>query len=98
VKFLLLLGLSTDEHPRTIHIRTDLLVINFAIFDALANHIVLFSERFNQNLQDMLHKCIAEGDDDPSAWEDHLQAVVFAYNTSKHSSTQFSPFFLMYNR
>uniref|UniRef100_A0A8R1IXM4 RNA-directed DNA polymerase n=1 Tax=Caenorhabditis japonica TaxID=281687 RepID=A0A8R1IXM4_CAEJA len=31
-------------------------------------------------------------------WEDHLQAVAFAYNTAQHSTTGESPFYLMYGR
>uniref|UniRef100_A0A8R1DL99 Integrase catalytic domain-containing protein n=1 Tax=Caenorhabditis japonica TaxID=281687 RepID=A0A8R1DL99_CAEJA len=31
-------------------------------------------------------------------WEDHLQAVAFAYNTAQHSTTGELPFYLMYGR
>jgi hypothetical protein len=31
-------------------------------------------------------------------WEDHIDSCVFAYNTAKHDSTQFSPFELMFAR
>ncbi|XP_041355375.1 galactoside 2-alpha-L-fucosyltransferase Sec1-like [Gigantopelta aegis] len=35
-------------------------------------------------------------DDDDAEWDTLLQQVVFGYNMSKHASTKFSPFFLMY--
>ena len=36
--------------------------------------------------------------DNQEEWADILQSVLFAYRTSKHASTGFSPFFLLYNR
>jgi hypothetical protein len=42
----------------------------------------------------MLQKVIDEHDE----WDEVLDDVMFAYRTSKHASTGFSPFFLMYNR
>lgn len=32
------------------------------------------------------------------AWEDHLDACVYAYNTARHESSQFTPFELMFSR
>ena len=52
-------------------------------------------ERFNRTLLDML--AIAVGDH-PSDWEIHICKLCFAYNTSTHSSTGYSPFFLMFSR
>lgn len=36
--------------------------------------------------------------DDQEQWADILSSVLFAYRTSKHASTGFSPFFLLYGR
>lgn len=52
-------------------------------------------ERFNQTLQNSLRKHINEKQDD---WDQVLDAILFAYRTSQHSSTKMSPFVLMYNR
>ena len=52
-------------------------------------------ERFNRTLLDML--AIAVGDH-PADWEVHIRKLCFAYNTSVHSSTGYSPFFLMFGR
>ena len=37
-------------------------------------------------------------DDGPFEWEDHIQKVCMAYNTSVQSTTGFTPFFLMFGR
>ena len=52
-------------------------------------------ERFNRTLQDML--AIAVGKH-PADWEVYIRKLCFAYNTSVHSSTGNSPFFLMFGR
>ena len=52
-------------------------------------------ERFNQTLQNMLIKHISKN---KSEWDMFLDACVFAYNTSVHESTKFSPFELMFGR
>ena len=52
-------------------------------------------ERFNCTLTDML---AASSKDHPFAWEQHLSKVCFAYNTSVHASTGFTPFALMFGR
>ena len=57
---------------------------------------IFFSERFNQTLEDMLSKTMAEHPDEE--WDEVLDDCLFAYRSSKHASTGYSPFFLMYNR
>ena len=52
-------------------------------------------ERLNRTLLSMLATSAKEN---PLNWEDYLQPVCFAYNTSTHCSTHFTPFYLMYGR
>eukprot|EP00731_Ephydatia_muelleri_P002800 Em0001g2800a len=50
-------------------------------------------ERFNQTLQNMLVKFIMDKKD---VWDVFLDTCVYAYNTSVHESTSFSPFEVMF--
>ena len=52
-------------------------------------------ECFNRTLISMLATTVH---DNPIDWESHLKKVCMAYNTSVHSSTGFSPFYLMFGR
>ena len=52
-------------------------------------------ERVNQSIKSMLNKTIQENE---STWELVLPKCVFAYNSSKQSTTRYSPFYLMYWR
>jgi transposase InsO family protein len=52
-------------------------------------------ERVNQSIKSMLNKTIQENE---STWELVLPKCVFAYNSSKQSTTRYSPFYLMYCR
>ena len=52
-------------------------------------------ERFNRTLLHMLTTTLKGH---PFDWEDHLAKVCMAYNTSIHSTTGFSPYFLMFGR
>ena len=52
-------------------------------------------ERFNRTLLSML---ATHCKSNPWDWEKHLQKVCFAYNSSIHTSTGFSPFYLMHGR
>ena len=52
-------------------------------------------ERFNRTLIQMLSTCI---EDHPFEWEDHIHKVCMAYNSSKHATTGYSPFYLMFGR
>ena len=51
------------------------------------------TERVNQVLEDMLRAYVSKRQ---SNWEDYLPILEFAYNSSKHVTTGFSPFMLMY--
>ena len=50
-------------------------------------------ERFNRTLLDMLATTV---NDNQANWEQCIRKVSFAYNSSVHSSTRFTPFFLMF--
>ena len=52
-------------------------------------------ERFNRKLLSMLR---ALPEKQKSRWSDHLNKVVHAYNCTRHDSTGFSPFYLMFGR
>ena len=52
-------------------------------------------ERFNRTLLSML-ACRVEKH--PFQWEEQLRKVCFAYNTSVHSTTGYTPFYLMFGR
>ena len=52
-------------------------------------------EWFNRTLLDMLATTTKNH---PFDWEDQLRKVCMAYNTSVHSSTGFTPFYLMFRR
>ena len=52
-------------------------------------------ERFNQTLQNMLVKFVHSKKE---TWSSFLDTCVFAYNTSRHESTRFTPFELMFGR
>ena len=52
-------------------------------------------ERFNRTLLDMLATTTRRH---PFDWETQIRKVCMAYNTSVHSSTGFTPFYLMFGR
>ena len=52
-------------------------------------------ERYNRTLLNML-KAIPENE--KNKWKDHLSKLCFAYNSTVHKSTGFTPFFLMFGR
>jgi len=52
-------------------------------------------ERVNRTLADTI-ACYVK--DEPNRWTEFLDVAAFAYNTAVHSSTGYSPFYLMYGR
>ena len=50
-------------------------------------------ERFNQTLQTMLVKFV---NSKKQKWSSFLDTCVFAYNTSRHESSKFTPFQMMF--
>lgn len=52
-------------------------------------------ERHNRTLIDQLAKMLLSHGGE---WDSYVKQVAFAYNTSKHASTQFTPFYLMHGR
>eukprot|EP00253_Pinus_taeda_P028245 PITA_28245 len=53
------------------------------------------TERVNQVVEDMLRAYVMQ---QPTRWEEYLHLVEFAYNNGYHTSTQMSPFEVMYGR
>ena len=83
--------LTTPYHPQVgVYNYSLKLTLNAVVFQA--NGLV---ERFNQTIQTMLVKFI---DDKKDCWEDYLDTCIYAYNTSKHESSKFTPFELMFAR
>ena len=52
-------------------------------------------ERFNQTLGEALARTAADHLDD---WDKYIAPILFAYRTSKHSTTKVTPFYLVYGR
>eukprot|EP00253_Pinus_taeda_P014522 PITA_14522 len=53
------------------------------------------TEHLNQVVEDMLRACVMMK---PTQWEEYLHLVEFAYNNGYHTSTQVSPFEVLYGR
>ncbi|CAF1370955.1 unnamed protein product [Rotaria sordida] len=53
------------------------------------------TERFNATFVPALSKLMNEQNQD---WDELLQPVIYAYNTSQHGTTRFSPFQIMFGR
>ena len=52
-------------------------------------------ERFNQTLERALEKSV---NSDQNDWDEKLDSILFAYRTSRHDTTKFTPFYLMFGR
>ena len=50
-------------------------------------------ERMNQTLVNTLRKL---ANDKPHVWDEHVQSALFAYRTTPHSTTKFTPFYLLH--
>ena len=79
--------MSSELHRLT---GTELRVTN--AYHPQANGLV---ERNNRTIQSSLLKVLNQK---PEDWPDVLPGVLFAYNTSRHKSTRYTPFFLLYGR
>ena len=52
-------------------------------------------ERFNRTLCESLAKLTVDHENE---WDKYIAPVLFAYRTTKHNTTKFTPFFLVYGR
>jgi len=51
-------------------------------------------ERFNRTLCESIAKCV----DNVADWDELVPSILFAYRTSRQSTTQMTPFYLVYGR
>jgi len=52
-------------------------------------------ERFNRTLCEVLAKCTIQLSGD---WDQYIAPALFAYRTTRHSTTRYEPFYLLYGR
>ena len=78
--------------------RNDVQTIQLWNYSMLEHFILCMNystEIFNQTLQNMLSKATDDLESEKD-WETVLQPCVFAYNTAVHSTTKYTPYFLMF--
>ena len=68
---------------------------SFPLYNYLSVQANGLDERYNQTLQNMLVKYTHQK---KAVWDDFLDTCVYAYNTSVHETTAFTPFELMFGR
>ena len=54
-------------------------------------------ERFNRTIGESLAKLVMDKDE-TKEWDNYVNAILLAYQTKKHETTGFSPFYLIYGR
>ena len=91
----LLTDQGTHFNNHLMHAFTHLLGYNHIYSTAYHPQTNGVTERFNASLKVQISKL---EDKHHNNWDDYLDPVVFAYNTSKHKTTQFSPFELLFGR
>ena len=70
----------------------DITQVHNTIYHSQSNGVI---ERLNKTIKNMLSKVTVDHED---KWHEYLPLVLFAYNSSKHESTGFSPFEPMFGQ
>ena len=66
--------------------------------DSHMHNTVGLVERLNATLKTMLAAYMYDAEIEAQRWEKFLPYVLLAYNSSQHSSTGYSPFFMLFGR
>ena len=76
----------------TLHLMT---CVDRRITSAYHPQAIGLVERQNRTIKNSLVKVL---DENPRKWPTVLEGVLFAHRVSRHSSTKYTPFFILYNR